>query len=348
MTPEFERHLALARHLFDARRYEGAARECEAALRLEPQANEARLLLARTLRQLGRRDEARREVQTALEADPDDVDALYLRSMIAPRRAEALAAIEAALALRPNLPALHTQLAAVHLRSDLPWFLRVKQRSSALRAENAARAALKLNPRDALAHRYLALALISQNRVEAARHHVMTSLALHPENPRSHVLLSLLHNNQNDAAGAESALREALRLDPDNRGLQRDLKIHVVGEQIFGSFGTSTQPLVEDDANDAAFQIFEATWGKLPPLWRLPVLVAAQIATMTALAILPWHKIGSVAVQTVAILGLLLLFCYLPLNLNYAARPYLARVPQKFLPRDLKKRGKPDSPSSSP
>ncbi|MBW3635615.1 MAG: tetratricopeptide repeat protein [Armatimonadetes bacterium] len=344
MNPEFERHLALARHLFDARHPEDAARECETALRLEPDANHARLLLARALRQLGRLDEARREVKTALETDPDDVDALYLFSMIAPRRAEALAAIEAALALRPHLPALHTQLAAVHLRSDLPWFLRVKQRPSARRAEAAARAALKLNPRDALAHRYVALALISQNRVEEAREHVMTSLALHPENPRSHVLLSLLRNNQNDAAGAESALREALRLDPDNRDLQRDLKIHVAGEQIFGWMGTPA-PVVEDDANDAAFKVFEATWGKLPPLWRLPILVAAQIATMTALATLPWHRIGSVTLQTVAILGLLLLFCYLPLNLNYAARPYLARVPSRFLPRDLKKRGKPDTPS---
>jgi tetratricopeptide (TPR) repeat protein len=273
------------------------------------------------------------------------VDALYLTSMIAPRRVEALVAIEKALALRPNLPALHTQLAAVHLRSDLPWFLRVNQRPSARRAEHAARAALKLNPRDALAHRYLALALISQNRVDEAREYVMASLALHPENPRSHVLLSLMHNNQNDAAGAEAALREALRLDPDNRGLQRDLKIHVVGEQVFGWMGDSSAPAVEDDANDAAFKVFEATWGKLPPLWRLPVLVAAQIATMTALATLPWHQMGSVTLQTGGILGLLLLFCYLPLNLNYAARPYLARVPQKFLPRDLKKRGKPDSPA---
>ncbi len=335
MNPEFERHLALARHLLAASSHERAARECEAALSLEPHRNDARLLRARCLRGLGRLPQARREVEIALQNRADDVDALYLSSLLAPRRDQALAAIEKALELRPNAAHLHAHLAAVHLRSDGPWFLRVKGGARHKKAENAARAALELNPRDAIAHRYLALALLSQNRVEEARRHVETSLSLHPENPRAHVLLSLLRNTQSDAAGAEAALREALRLDPDNRGLQRDLKFHVTGEQIFGSFD-----------NPTGFKLFNATFGQLPALWRLPALVAAQVASMAALVTIPsgWMKPGDA--QTGVTLGLLALLCVLCSNFNLAARPYLALVPQKFLPRELQKWGKSDVPSS--
>lgn len=327
------KHIALGEHYLSVKMPKKGIEQLHAALTLQPDNLRARLLLVRCLRALKRRDEARREVEAVLQADPHNVDGHYMASFLGANQQECLTSIDRALALYPHAAYLHTQRASVLLRDSSRFWGLVKRRQVLQQGEDAARYALELDPEDWLAHRLLALALLSQDRTEEARQHVMTTLSLNPENPRSHILLSLLSNHQNDTKGAEAALREALRLDPTNRSLKRDLEIqHVAALPIFN-------PLA-DNPDDLTTKAYNKTFGRLPSLWRLPALIASLVVTMWALITIPsqWMKPGDL--QNLVLIGFLALFCLLLVNINYASRPWLARIPVKYLPSNLKKWGK--------
>jgi tetratricopeptide (TPR) repeat protein len=334
------RHIALGEHYLSVKMPEKGIEQLRAALTLQPDNLRARLLLVRCLRALQRQDEACREVKAVLQADPDNVDGHYMASFLGANPQESLASIERALALHPRAAYLHSRRASILLQDSTRFWGLVKRRHVLQQGEAAARQALELNSHDWLAHRLLALALLSQNRTEEARQHVMNTLSLDPENPRSHILLSLLSNHQNDAKGAEAALREALRLDPTNQGLKRDLEIQQIAAlPIFN-------PLA-DNPDDLIVRAYHATLGRLAPLWQLPALVGSLVVTMWALITIPAHFMKPGDLQHLVLIGLLALFCLLLSNLNYAARPWLARIPVKYLPSSLKKWGKEESPSNS-
>lgn len=347
MNPEFERLLALGNHLFAARSWARAATELEAALRLEPDNNRAHLLLARCFFQLERLADARRHIESALQNQPEDIEALCLDADTAPDAARAFASVEKALALRPNAAFLHIQLAVICLRRR-SWGLGWSGRGKCLkRAENAARRAIEIEPQHAGAHRVLASALLAQGKNSVAHWHTMKSLELQPENPRAHVLLSFLRSDEKDGAGTERAIREALRLDPENRGLQRRLRNHLVSERldyIFGErpppwqFSPGTQPC------GLTYRIYRVLFEKLPPLARLPALLVVQTIVLFVLAAISMGRGNALFIFFLFLLGI---FCFFLVHTPYAARPYLARVPQKFLPDEFKPWGKTEPPTVS-
>ena len=335
MTQEQIKHWNLGRHYLSVGRHDRAIEELRSLLAIEPGFLPAHLSLVSALNKSGAKSLALEEATRLVASHPQSPEAHYWLSFLHSDRQIAQREIELALQLQPDAAYLHTQQAILHLRAPFPH----SQKGRRL-AQAAARRALELNPRSMQAHRVLGVALLQLNQVDQARLHILRALELEPENPRAHIILSALRNRENDAPGAEDALREALRLDPNDHNAQRDLQLQVWTERLFGSFADPAQPYNAGNPNSAAGKIYTSTFERLPPLWRLPAAIFGVILSMAALITIPsqWMRRGDG--QTVVILLLLSVMMFFIFFIEPAARPWLARIPTKFLPRDLKKWGK--------
>lgn len=230
MNPEFERHLALGNHFFVALSYERAAREFEAALGLEPDDNDARLLLARCYLNLDRLEDAHFAAEIALQNDPDNADAHYMKACAARTHGEEVEAIHAALQLDPENAAYH-----IH-RSHL-W---TREGKYALALESARRA-LEIAPNSASAHCHIAHVLFaeaearngwSRAKYQTVAFHAARALEIEPDSAQSQLVLARLRDCEYDRGESVEQWEEVLRLDPNatyaqyrHRQARRDAKL---------------------------------------------------------------------------------------------------------------------------
>lgn len=226
-TPEIHFHLASAQAAQG--RWEEALHHCERAVALRPDFVEAHHNRSEILRRLGRHAEAEaaaRQVRSLQKLTPTPAS----RRDVAPdteatrRRLARQAAtlVEQGLRLlqsgQPETAAQVFQQAIEYDPDRVDAHVNLSLALSELRhyagSEAAARAAIALDPYNAMAHNNLSSALFMQDRLEEALHHIRRALSLQ-ELPRFYLLQGNVLLNLGDMAGAEASLRRAIALHPD-------------------------------------------------------------------------------------------------------------------------------------
>ncbi|HEY1602370.1 MAG TPA: tetratricopeptide repeat protein [Pirellulales bacterium] len=207
------------------------------------------LSTAMEMHRSGQLEQAVRLYQAVLSREPENAEALHLLGVAHHQQgdnAQAIELIGRAVALRPNAPAFHANLAEAY-----------RARGQFERAAGCCRTALLLSPNYAEAHCNLGAALQGMQRHEESAAHFRRALAVRPDFSVAHnnLAIALRELGQRDEAfehfsravelepafamarsnlgqmlldrgGAEEALahcREAVRLQPDVAALQHNL-----------------------------------------------------------------------------------------------------------------------------
>jgi tetratricopeptide (TPR) repeat protein len=203
ISPQILRGLQLK----DLGRYADAERAFKEALAQEP--NDAfalHQLAACQFHQAGRQREALATVDASIAIEPNSADHHILRSFILShlnRPKEALEASRTALSLEPLHSGAFTAAAQAHLHSE-NW----------VEAEDAARQALELDADNSAAANQLAQALRLQNKLAENASHLAGMLARDPEDPYTHASAGWAALQRGERRAAEVHFREALRLSP--------------------------------------------------------------------------------------------------------------------------------------
>jgi putative PEP-CTERM system TPR-repeat lipoprotein len=184
---------ALARAALGER--DTAEAELRAALALDPDQAQARLLQARLLARAGDLDAAARTVDAVLAAHPDEADALRARAALAQARGEreaAIASLRRLLALRPADVGAHLALIDGALQRD--------DLAGARAQLDAMRQARPGHPATWLADARVALAQDDLTKTEAAIQQLQKAI---PNDPRMLLLAGVLAQRRGEWAPAE-------------------------------------------------------------------------------------------------------------------------------------------------
>jgi tetratricopeptide (TPR) repeat protein len=190
------------------RRFDEAAAQAGAAVRLNPALADAHNNLGVALRELGRLAEAEAALRAALSRNPGHADA---RSNLGAtlhrqeRLPEALAVLREAVRLAPR----HAQS-----RNDLGGVLLA--RGEAEEAAGHLREALRLDPALSDAHNNLGVALRDLGRIDEALDHFREVLRLRPDSPAAHNNIGFTLEAQGHPREALTEFQEALRLEPND------------------------------------------------------------------------------------------------------------------------------------
>jgi tetratricopeptide (TPR) repeat protein len=194
--------------------------------------------------------EAEKYFRETLGQEPNDPVALYHLAVCQTNQnhhSDALATIDRALALEPEMAEFHALRAFVlvdlrrtgdaiksseeALRMDPDSDLALTARAAAFlsrqewsTAEAAARKALDINPENALAANQLAHALRLQNRLAESAEQTDYMLSQNPESGDNHSTAGWLALQRGDGRKAEQHFLEALRLDAGNEAAREGLK----------------------------------------------------------------------------------------------------------------------------
>jgi tetratricopeptide (TPR) repeat protein len=208
--------LGLARHYVEI----GSAERALAELEKVPGAiedSEFWTLRAEALRELGRSTEAGQAAKAGLEREPDHLellDLLALAELDSGHEREALAAIDAALELYPDVAELHAHRGLILARRKPRSF----RPQSFREARAAVDEALRLDPHseETLRIRAQVAALSGDRRVGEYAAEV---LAREPNDELAHIMLGISHAQRGEVAAGLQHYEEAARLDPSDPAL---------------------------------------------------------------------------------------------------------------------------------
>lgn len=169
-------HLVLSQVLTALDELEPAQAAADESVRLAPDNDRAHAQRAQVLLLRGCFAAAERALREALAIDPDDADTHLLRARLLlanERHAPALEAVEEALALDPEEPEAH-QLRALLLLKTRPrsWHM----------SEATARRSVELDPDDADGHAVLGVVYLRDSRLRAAEERFRAALSIDPTN----------------------------------------------------------------------------------------------------------------------------------------------------------------------
>jgi len=200
-------HILRGLQLKDLGRYADAEKAFKEALSQEPNDVFALHQLAVCqYHQRNRLTEALATIDSAIAIEPNLAEHRILRSFILSsleRAKEALEAARMAIGFDPHHSGAFTAAAQAHLHLE-NWKL----------AEESAREALALDADNPMAANQLAQALRLQNKREEIASHLAGMLARDPEDPYTHANAGWSALQRGDRRTAESHFREALRLHP--------------------------------------------------------------------------------------------------------------------------------------
>jgi eukaryotic-like serine/threonine-protein kinase len=131
--------------------------------------------------------------------------AIKLRTLDPPRYDQAVGFYRAALAVRPDSPGAHQNLATVLDKTGEPG-----------EAEAEYREAIRLQPDFTLARANLSQLLVRLNRFPEAERECREAIRLQPQDARTHAALGFARLRQSKLPEAEAELREAIRLRPEH------------------------------------------------------------------------------------------------------------------------------------
>jgi len=165
-------HINLAAVSVTKAKFDGASKRYERALQVDPNSAEVRAGYAYVLERLGRADEARTEYEKAIHLGSKDARLFYTYGAFLDRRGEFDAAIsqyQRALALDPNMADAHSELATALLtKGDIK------------KAEEHYLAAARLDPKRADVHSNLGSLLLREGRTSQAILQYEEALRLDP------------------------------------------------------------------------------------------------------------------------------------------------------------------------
>ena len=150
-----------------------------------------------------------------MSATTDPVDRLFAQALAdlqAGRHAAAASALRQALALAPEIPELHANLA-----------LTLEQQGDLAAAASAYQQALILAPTAVQIHVNHGVLLARQKRFSAAEQAYQQALQLDPDHPGAWTNLGVLYASLHQDAAAEECHRQALAIAPDHRSAQFNL-----------------------------------------------------------------------------------------------------------------------------
>lgn len=183
-----------------------AERECDTALRKDPNSATAHNHLGRALHNQGRSEEAIRALEQSVQLDPGYAQAWYNLGHVQRalgRVPESIKAYEQALAQAPAYQ-------AAQLNQGISWSL-LEQPDRALACFEGL---LQAHPEHVEALVNAGLALHVLGRLPEARSHFEQALEHDPRHANAWCYLGVLRNEQLDTEGALEALQQALALNP--------------------------------------------------------------------------------------------------------------------------------------
>ncbi len=231
----------LAAALRDAGNTDEAIANYREALRIQPEHTAAQFELGCVLKSQGVLSEASALLEQVVRAIPDEADAhaQYGLTLKALERPEAFAALERALALKPDLPEAHLALGDLKSdRGDLAGAIRCYEQAACYRpgsvvaftnlgntfrtkgqnaqALAAYEQAVRLRPDLAETHLNLGLLKRILKRNDEAIVHFRKALELKPDYVEALNGLGAALEKQGDSEAAVACFREVVRLQPDN------------------------------------------------------------------------------------------------------------------------------------
>ena len=207
--PHWRAYSNLGEALQRAGRHSEAIQQHREALRLNPEAPEARYNLALDLERNGELDESISHYRAYLRLRPDDVPAHNQLGIALAKHGmmeEAIAEFRDALRLDPEFAEAHRNLG-----------------TSLLKQENVGEAAehferfLAVHPDDADVHNSLGVTLALQNKLDQAALHYARAVQIDPENTDGQMNLGRVLILMGRTAEAGEHFREAIRLKPELR-----------------------------------------------------------------------------------------------------------------------------------
>lgn len=214
MGADFEALLASASTAIREGRTSDAEELCAAAVRLDPENVDARLLLGIMAIRSGKTELAVSSLERVLEAEPDNLEALNALAHLLRTKGQPAAALrcaQRAAELKPNDVLTQHNLGRCHLAMG-----------ELAEAEVHLVRAAAINPNMAAIHHDLATLRQRQGRIGEAAEELQGSIAVAPRDPEGHALLGQLFLNFWNVEGAIQSLRHAYELEPDTaRGLTR-------------------------------------------------------------------------------------------------------------------------------
>jgi tetratricopeptide (TPR) repeat protein len=176
---------------------------------LAPNNLEARIDLGNIFLATRSTDRAAAEAKAVLAVNPNYADAYALLGAIAQRggdNAEARKDIQKALAIEPNRPGFHSDLAM--LEAGTP--------SDEPAAEQELQKAASLDPKSATPHLLLATLLDRKGDIQGTEQQLIAAIGLAPKNLQARGALANLYFRAGDKAKAEQALQQAVADNSDN------------------------------------------------------------------------------------------------------------------------------------
>jgi tetratricopeptide (TPR) repeat protein len=201
--------------LMDKGDWKGAIRECQAALRIDPNYATAHNNLGLALSESGDREGAIREYQAALRIDPNHTSAhCNLGNFLANNGDPDGAILEFRAALRIDANKAEAYLGmgnALYDKEDVVGAIREHE------------AALRIDPNDTRAHTNLGNALAKKGDVDGAIREYQTALRIDPNFIPAHISLGATLAGKGDSDGAIREYKAALRIDPKDAHARRNL-----------------------------------------------------------------------------------------------------------------------------
>ena len=217
--PHWRAHSNLGEALQRAGRRSEAIQQHREALRLNPEAPEARYNLALDLERNGELDESISLFKDYLRLHPGDAPAHNQLGIALAKRGrsdDAIAEYREALRLDPESPQAHRNLGTSLLQKEKPGEA----------AEHFERF-LAAHPDDADVHNSLGVALAMQNKVDEAASRYARAVQIDPENIDARMNLGRILLLMGRTSEAADHFREAVRLKPELRAAVADLMSRV-------------------------------------------------------------------------------------------------------------------------
>jgi Flp pilus assembly protein TadD len=222
---------------------EGAIKEFQTAIRLDPNNAEPHYDLAVELAHKGDLSGAIAEYRTAIRLNPNDAAAHNNLGTALTDKDDlngGVAEYRTAIRLNPNDAAAHNNLGiALKAKDDLNGAI----------AEF--RTAIHLDPNYATAHMNLGGALSDKGDVIEAITEYHTAVRLNPNNAEPHYNLAVLLRDKRDLDGAITEYRTAIRLSPNHPGAHKNLGSSLFEKGDVGGAITEFRALVRISPNDA-------------------------------------------------------------------------------------------------
>lgn len=215
----------LAGQLIRLGQFDAALSACNAALALDPNHLSARINLGIILMRRDQLGESERHLRQALEAAPERVDAQLFLAECLLNKKNLDGAEQVLKVVQPGGPWAGTYAMLKHLHAEL-WAilgLALLEVQKFARAEEACRAALRIEPSNLMAKANLGSIQMAQGHLMEAERQIRLLLSEHPADANARLLLITCLARKGDLSLADREIEKILQQEPDNFVVHKSL-----------------------------------------------------------------------------------------------------------------------------